>query len=164
MTNNDVLKRIRYTFELNDAQVVKLFSLGGSKVTTDMVISWTNKEDDENFMILEDIDLAIVLNGFIISRRGARPDSPPTPEKIMNNNLILKKIKIALALTTEDIIEMYIMIDKQIGMHELNACLRNPKQNQYRIFQDQYLRQFMNSVQHKFRPKKIKENIEKTED
>ncbi len=33
MTNNDILRRIRYTFNYDDSKVIFLFGSGGQKVT-----------------------------------------------------------------------------------------------------------------------------------
>ena len=54
------------------------------------------------------------LNGFIIFKRGKQDPKPGQPEKpalsIKNNesvnNILLKKLKIALALTSEDMLEI----------------------------------------------------------
>jgi uncharacterized protein YehS (DUF1456 family) len=40
VNNNDVLRRIRYTFNINDDGMVRLFSLGGAEVTRDDVGNW----------------------------------------------------------------------------------------------------------------------------
>lgn len=155
MTNNDILKRIRYMFDFKDYKMAKIFQLGGRKLEDSTLEEWMRTDDDEDEIVpLRDQELAIFLNGLIILKRGARDPQPPKPEERLSNNLVLKKLKIALSITSDQIVEMYAAIGKNIGVHELNAALRNPKQRQYRDFQDQYLRQFMNALQHFYRPKK----------
>ena len=65
-------------------------------------------------MICSNQMLDSFLNGFIIFKRGKQEPKPGQPEKpavaIKNNenvnNIILKKVKIALALTSEDMLTL----------------------------------------------------------
>ncbi len=157
MTNNDILKRIRYTFDYNDAQMIDLFAMGGQELTRADVSDFLKKEIDDDFRELNDKSLATFLNGWIIEMRGPRTDGKQmAPEDILNNNIILKKIKIALDLKTDDILDLFQSIDIRLSPHELSAFLRNHKQNQYRPFQDQYLRNLLTALQLKYRGKNDK--------
>ena len=154
MTNNDILKRIRYTFDYSDAEMIDLFAMGGAEVTRAQVSDWLKKELDDDYRDLDHRRLATFLNGLIVERRGPRADGKQmAPEDRLNNNIILKKIKIALDLKTDDILALFKSIDKKMGPHELSAFLRNHKQSQYRPFQDQYLRYFLTALQQKYRGK-----------
>ncbi len=153
MDNNDILRRIRYTFDFKDEQMIEIFGLADKTVNRSMVSDWLKREDEETYEELEDLELAIFLNGFIALRRGKREGPSPAPEKILSNNAILRKLKIALELKTEDIQDIFTGIDKKISVHEISAFLRNPKQSQFRHCNDQYLRNFMTGIQQKYRPK-----------
>ena len=74
-------------------------------------------------------------------------------EKTLNNNLILRKLKIALNLKAEDIIAVLNLADLYISKHELSAFFRKPTQKQYRMCKDQFLRNFLHGLQLKHRPK-----------
>ena len=58
MTNNDVLRRIRYTFDFNDPKMVKIFAMAGHEVTREQVSSWLKKDDDPEFENCSDVNLA----------------------------------------------------------------------------------------------------------
>ncbi|MFD0962657.1 YehS family protein [Pseudofulvibacter geojedonensis] len=153
MTNNDILKRLRFTFDYNDAQMVAIFKLADYEVEVEEMTAWLRKDNHPDYLELIDKDLAIFLNGLINEKRGKREGPQPTPEKRLTNNLILKKLKIALNLKTDDIIAVFALVDRKITMPVLNSFLRNPKQDQYRICQDQYLRWFLSGLQAKYRSK-----------
>ncbi|RUA34400.1 MAG: DUF1456 domain-containing protein [Bacteroidetes bacterium] len=154
MTNNDIIKRIRYIFDYSDEQMMAIFESADYKVTRSLVTDWLKNEDHDEFKEIYDDQLAIFLNGLINEKRGKREGEQPKPEKILDNNTILKKLKIALKLKTEDITELFKLAGKPISRHEVTAFLRNPKQSQYRPFLDQYLRNFLNGLQIKFRDNK----------
>jgi len=151
MDNNDILRRIRFSFDFGDDKMIRLFELGGFIVTRADVSDWLKKEEDEAFEPISDEMLAVFLNGLIIDRRGEKDGTTPEPEKWLNNNLVLRKLKIALNLKSDDILAMYESIGKPISPHELSAFLRNPKQHQYRPCNDQYLRHFLMGIQKRYK-------------
>jgi len=151
MNNNDILRRLRYTFDFSDSQMIELFDIADFIVERSIISNWMKKEEHPEFIEMDDTDLAIFLNGLIIKKRGKRDGPQPEPEEELTNNIILRKIKIALNLKTDDILDLYTSVNKKISPHELSAFLRNPKQKQYRNCNDQYLRQFLSGLQQKYR-------------
>ncbi|MBZ9619685.1 YehS family protein [Psychroflexus lacisalsi] len=151
MTNNDVLRRLRYTFGYTDSKMISFFKSAGVEVTRAEVSDWLKADEDESFVELEDKMLAVFLNGLIVDKRGKKEGSQPEPETFLNNNDVLKKLKIAFELKSEDIIELYQIAGKQVSKHELSAFLRRPTQPQYRELMDQYLRNFLYGLQLKYK-------------
>ena len=153
MINNDILRRIRYLFDFSDLKMIALFKLANYDVEKKDVSGWLKKEDDPLLVEITDKELAIFLNGLIIEKRGKREGPQPEPEDRLNNNMILRKLKIALDLKTDDILDLFALIDKKIGKHELSAFFRNSDHKSYRPFKDQYLRNFLNALQTKYKVK-----------
>jgi len=151
VTNNDVLRRIRYAFDFNDSKMIAIFGMADHEVTREQVSDWLKKDDDSDFEELSDSDLAIYLNGLINDRRGKKEGVQPVPEKRINNNIILRKLKIALDLKAEDIIEILALSDAEISKHELSAFFRKPEHKHFRKCKDQILRKFIDGVQTKYR-------------
>ena len=153
MTNNDILRRLRYTFGYNDSEMISIFKSANVEVNRAEVIGWLKPDEDEAFVELNDKTLAVFLNGLIIDKRGKKGDSQPEAENELNNNDVLKKLKIALELKSEDIIELFNLAGKKVSKHELSSFLRRSTQPQYRELMDQYLRNFLNGLQLKYKSK-----------
>lgn len=151
MLNNDLLRRLRYVFGYNDIEMINIFKLGDLEVSRDVLVNWLKKEEDEGFQSLHDIKLATFLNGLIVKNRGRRDGEQPKPEKTLTNNLILKKLKIALSLRDDDIIDILKLAGLNASSHEISAFFRNPNQPQYRLCKDQMLRNFVHGLQIKLR-------------
>jgi uncharacterized protein YehS (DUF1456 family) len=149
MTNNDILRRLRYTFDLGDDRMIQLFTLGEYEVTRAEVSDWLKKDEDEAFVEISDEKLAIFLNGLISDKRGKKEGASPAPEKRLNHNMVLRKIKIALQLQDQDILDILSLDDFPISKHELSAFFRNPDHKHYRILNGQMFRHFMNGLQKK---------------
>jgi uncharacterized protein YehS (DUF1456 family) len=152
MTNNDILRRLRYAFNYDDQKMMSLFELGGNQVSRSEVSNWLKKDDDPDFLALDDAHLQVFLNGFIVLNRGKKEGQEPSVTEKLDNNLILRKLKIALNLKDDDILEILKLADFRFSKHELSALFRKPGQDKYRVCKDQVLRVFLQGLQLKYRP------------
>lgn len=151
MTNNDIFRRLRYTFRLNHDKTKDLFKNEDYEVTDAMITQWGKKEGEERYEEMADIDLAHFLNGLITLHRGKKDGPKPPVEEHLTNNVILRKLKIALELKTEDISEVVDLTGYRISNHEVSAFFRKPTQRQYRPLKDQILRKFIHGLQLRYR-------------
>ncbi|MGB1261467.1 MAG: DUF1456 family protein [Cognaticolwellia sp.] len=168
MTNNDVLRRLRYTFNFNDQKVIAIFAAGEMTVTREQISNWLKKEEDPAYVNCPDNAFARFLNGYINERRGKKDGEPAKVEKRLNNNIILTKLKIAFNLKAEDIIEMLASVNFRLNKPELSAFSRKPDHKNYRECKDQVLRNFLQAVDKKFhvqrRAKAPSQNSEPSKD
>ena len=151
MENNDILKRLRYTFDYGDDKMMEIFELADHEVTRALLSDWLKKEDHEEFVEMTDYQLAVFLNGLIVEKRGRKEGEQPEPEEELDNNLILRKIKIALNLKSHDIVDVLSLAGRKVSPTEISAFLRNPSHRHYKYCNDQYLRGLMSGIQKKYR-------------
>lgn len=138
--------------------MIAIFALAECKVTREQVSNWLKREDDPAAVNLPDTQLAIFLNGLINDKRGKKEGPQPAPEKRINNNIVLTKLKIAFNLKAEDIIETLALADLRLGKAELSAFFRKPDHKHFRQCKDQVLRNFLQGLEQKFfvkRPEKF---------
>ena len=158
MTNNDLLRRLRYILDVKDTKIIKILALVEYKVTLPRVVSWLKKEEDADFTACSDIDLLAFLDGLIIEKRGRREESanPSKPaakvERVqrVNNNLIFLKLKIAFDLKSDAVLELLELAEYNISSHELSAFFRKKTHRHYRVCKDQILRKFLKGLQLKY--------------
>ena len=151
MTNNDILRRIRYIFDFSDSKMIAIFELADYEVTRAEVSDWLKREEDPDYKRCEDRQMAIFLNGLIIDKRGKKEGPQPVPEQRLNNNIIFRKLKIALNLKNEDVLELLKLANFRLGQSELTAFFRKESHKNYRKCKDQVLRHFLKGVQLKYR-------------
>lgn len=65
---------------------------------------------------------------------------------MLTNNDILKKIRVALELKDEDVVNILKLADFDISKSELNALYRKPDHPNYKECGDQLLRNFLNGL------------------
>ncbi|MCC4832783.1 DUF1456 family protein [Shewanella sp. 10N.7] len=152
MINNDIIRRLRFVFDYSNAKMIKVFAQANVEVSTDEIISLLKKEAEEGYKACNDKVMCQFLDGLIIEKRGLREGSEvPAPVKNLTNNLIFKKLRIALELREDDIIETCGLADFVIGKSELGALFRNPDHKNYKTCGDQILRNFLHGLSIKHR-------------
>ena len=151
MTNNDVLHRLRYIFGFSGEKMIEIFGQADFPVTREQVSGWLRTGEDPARVECSDTELAIFLNGLINERRGKKEGPQPEPEKRLTNNGIFTKLKIALDLKADDIVEILALADLPMSKRELSAFFRKPENRHYRDCKDEILRKFLKGVQLRFR-------------
>ena len=149
MINNDVLRSIRYMLDLSDIKVVEITKLAdpGFPIEKAAVQAFLRKDDDPDYAECGNAVLAHFLDGLIIYCRGRDESVPPRPvEKRVNNNVVLKKLRVAFALKDVDMHEIFESAGFPISKPELTALFRQPGHTNYRACGDQLLRNFLKGL------------------
>jgi uncharacterized protein YehS (DUF1456 family) len=175
MNNNDILIRLRYALDIKDTDMIEIFKLGGITVTKEelqrMLLKPKNSSsidlDEDEFIAADDMKkcnnfmFESFLNGFIIFKRGKQELKQGESEKQVLmikdnkavNNVMLKKLKIALSLTSEDMLDILKLTGINLSNSELSAVLRREGQRNYRECGDRYARNFLKGLAIKYRNK-----------
>ena len=163
MTNNDLLRRLRYAFDFSNLAAARLFSLNPSSaisLSADDLMARLAKEEDENYIACSDAELAAFLDGLIVSKRGLREPSQATAknspqdkttELRLSKNDILKKLRIAMSYRELEMLATLKAGGSDLSKAELGAFFRNPKHKHYRACGNQVLRNFIKGLTAKLR-------------
>lgn len=173
MTNNDILIRLRYALNIKDSDMVEIFRMGGIELTKEDVqkmlinpkknttteVEKSEPVVNEELKICDNFMLELFLNGLIISQRGRKEttnDDAQKPELMIKsdqsvNNVLLKKVKIALSLTSDDILDMLDEAGVRISNSELSAVLRKEGHRNYKECGDRYARNFLKGLALRYR-------------
>ena len=150
MTNNDFLRRLRYALNIKDNVMVQIFKKGNIVLTREDVIDYLKKDIDESFKKLNNNDLIAFLDGLIIQKRGKREDGTPIPQvKVTKNNLnniLLRKLRIALSFKSYDMIKIFKLGGVEISEGELSALFRSEDHKNYKECGDKYIRVFLKGL------------------
>ncbi|MDR3190304.1 MAG: DUF1456 family protein [Lactobacillaceae bacterium] len=166
MNNNDILIRLRFALKISNENLVKIFAFGGLQVTEkqlDLIFTKQAPETkrDEHLSMH---DLEAFMNGLIISQRGVKKDTAGQPlpstfdmtSEATINNVVIKKLKIAMSYTSDDLLSFLASAKIEISPNELSAVLRNPSHRNYKPAGDRYLRNILKGMAMQYRPDDIK--------
>ena len=161
MTYNDILRRFRYAVDLSNAVILETFKLSDHSVTQDQLHNFFKRETESGYRELSAEQMSAFLDGLIIYTRGRQDDNAPQSQRAqvsLNNNVILKKMRIALELREDDMLNLLDTADFSISRSELSALFRKKGHKNDKECGDQLLRNFINGLTKHNRIKKVKEN------
>ena len=148
MYNNDILRRLRYALNIDDATMQDIFSISGYKIEREDIISLLKKEDEVDFLECSNDVIISFLDGLILHKRGKQENKPVATKKqlILNNNIILKKIRIALNFKEENMLATFKSAGVNVSKSELTALFRSSNHKHYKKCGDQFIRNFLQGL------------------
>jgi len=152
VTNNEILRRIQHALNLKNAQIIKAIEQADVTVAHDQVINWLKDDNDKSCSTMKDKELAVFLNGFINLKRGKKEGVQPKPEVALTNNMIFMKLRIALNMKAEDVLDILEVVGISLSKYEIGAYFRKSENKNYKVCEDQLLCDFLNGVQFTNRP------------
>ena len=156
MIHNDILRRLRYALNFNDAQMIATFKLANYEINNSFLAGIMKREEEEGFMLCRDSVLSLFLDGLIIKKRGKKEGQEPVvlkPNQRLSNNEILRKLRIAFTFKDQDIIDTMKLAGLNVSKSELSALFRAKNHRNYMECQDQFLRLFLNGLTKRLNPK-----------
>ena len=171
MDNNETVRRLRWALALDDRDAARLSALGGLEVAPERAGAWRLRDRDDGFEPCPDAAVAALLDGLVRERRGP---APPGPDGVpaapaaasaagadgrVDNNAVLKALRIALELRGEDVAEI-VREGIEAGASgradgarapvpstsEIGSLMRRPGSRNYRPCGDQTLRRFLTGL------------------
>ncbi len=149
MTQNDILRRLRYALDIPDVVMLEIFRLSNREIDQTTLRNLLKKEDDPAWLECSEELLGLFLDGLILLKRGPRECADCSPARsvaALTNNDILKKIRIALELREDELIATMRLAKVSISKSELSALFRSRGQKNYKTCGDQFLRQFLQGL------------------
>lgn len=154
MTNNDILRRLRYALNFNNSTLIEIFKQSGHEIGPFEIDNLLKKEDENGYVECSRAVMELFLDGLVLYKRG-RQDSPSGQvrqvSEELTNNAILKKIRIALELKEEDMLAILKLAGVNISKSELSALFRREGQKNYKACGDQFLRNFLQGLTIRYR-------------
>jgi len=154
MTNNDILRQLRYALNINDSTMIEIFKLADHEIEQSNLTGLLKKEDEEGFVNCSDDVLGYFLDGLILHKRGRKEINPGETRKSdsrLTNNAILKKLRIALELKEDDMLGILKLASVDISKSELTALFRKEGHKNYKECGDQFLRKFLKGLSIRYR-------------
>jgi len=129
--------------------MMDIFRLGEHPMELPGLKDLLKKEDEEGFVACSNKALGSFLDGFIIYNRGRQDGAgaqAKRPDPQLTNNLILRKIRIALELKADDMLGILKLGNIVLSKSELSAFFRDKEHKNFKACGDQVLRNFLNGL------------------
>jgi uncharacterized protein YehS (DUF1456 family) len=144
MTTNDTLHRIRTALRLDDATLITIFASEDFAITAEHLRAITARQESKSAEVCTHEELGIFLDGLIRFKRGTITNPPADDAEIeLTNNLILKKLRIALRLKDPEVLIVFGLAEREISISQIKDLFRNPAHPRFRLCSDALLNDFL---------------------
>lgn len=152
MNNNELLRLLRKLLAANESAMAEVFALGEAALDPDTALALLKHENEPGFQPCDDQILARFVEGLVIRQRGRRdPTSPLAVEWPLDNNRLLKKLRIAYELQDDAMHAIMAESGQELSKQELSALFRSPGHKNFQPCTDQVLRAFIKGLTERVR-------------
>ncbi len=146
INTNEILYRIYKSLNLTIEEMVQAYSFENYKMKNEHLHSLLKRRDDDGFMLCSYEELGIFLDGLITLKRGASSSKNKGSEVELTNNLILKKLRIALELKEAEVEIIFGLADIELTKQQLASLFRKDNHKNFKLCSDELLLAFLEGL------------------
>ena len=147
MKTNDILYKITKALSLTNEDILEIYRLEGYSMSEEHLEVLLKKRVDKGFEECSYEELGVFLDGLVTFKRGPSPKRPNDDEAVaLTNNLILKKLRIALELKEPETEIIFGLGDAALGKQELKSLFRKEAHKNFKACPDALLMAFLEGL------------------
>ena len=147
ITTNEILYRIKKALNLTTEEMLKAYRLENYEMEASHLESLLKKHLDDGFVPASYEELGVFLDGFVTLKRGPSPKKSNSDEAVeLTNNLILKKLRIALELKESETEIIFGLGDVELSKQQLASLFRKESHKNFKPCSDELLMVFLEGL------------------
>jgi len=147
ISTNEILFRIKKALNLSTEEMIEAYKLEGYTMEASHLESLLKRHLDDGFIIASYEELGVFLDGFVALKRGPSPKKPNDDEAVeLTNNLILKKLRIALELKEAETEIIFGLADVELSKQQLASLFRKEGHKNFKECSDELLMSFLDGL------------------
>ncbi|MCD6653481.1 MAG: DUF1456 family protein [Sulfurovum sp.] len=147
MKTNDILYKIKTALNLDNETILKAYALSSYGMNPEHLENLLKRRQDKGFKICTYEELGVFLDGLVLLKRGPSPKKQNDDEAVeLTNNLILKKLRIALELKEPETEIIFNLADVHLTKQQLAAFFRKENHKNFKVCSDELLMAFLEGL------------------
>ena len=147
MKTNDILYKISKALTLAQEEILEIYRLEGYEMSPEHLEALLKKRVDKEFELCSYEELGVFLDGLVTLKRGPSPKRPNDDEAVpLTNNLILKKLRIALELKEPEMEIIFGLGEVTLSKQELKSLFRKEEHKNFKACSDELLDAFLDGL------------------
>ncbi len=147
MKTNDILYKIQKALNLSQEEMLEAYKLADYKIEASHLDSLLKRRQDEGSKLCSYEELGVFLDGFVILKRGPSPKKTNNDEAVeLTNNLILKKLRIALELKEAETEIIFSLGEAELSKQQLASLFRKEGHKNFKECSDELLMAFLEGM------------------
>jgi uncharacterized protein YehS (DUF1456 family) len=147
LKTNDILYKIQKALSLTSEDILKAYELESYKMNLEHLNSLLKKRQDRGFKLCSYEELGVFLDGLVTLKRGPSPKKNNEDEVVeLTNNLILKKLRIALELKEAETEIIFSLGEAELSKQQLASLFRKEGHKNFKACSDELLNAFLDGL------------------
>ncbi len=147
MNTNDILYKIQKALSLSSDEILKAYELEAYKMESDHLDSLLGKRQDKGSKLCSFEELGVFLDGLVTLKRGPSPKKSDANKAVeLTNNLILKKLRIALELKEAETEIIFSLGEAELSKQQLASLFRKEGHKNFKECSDELLMAFLDGL------------------
>ena len=147
INTNEILYRIQQALNLTTEEMMETYKLEAYPMEASHLESLLKRRHDEGFMLCSYEELGVFLDGLVTLKRGPSPKKTNEGEVIeLTNNLILKKLRIALELKEAETEIIFGLAERELSKQHLASLFRKEGHKNFKACSDEMLMAFLEGL------------------
>ncbi len=146
MKTNDILYKIQKALNLSQKEMLEAYKLAEYNMDTEHLDSLLKRRQDEGSKLCSYEELGVFLDGFVILKRGPSPKKKNDDVVELTNNLILKKLRIALELKEAETEIIFSLGEAELSKQQLASLFRKEGHKNFKECSDKLLMVFLDGL------------------
>jgi len=147
ISTNEILFRIQKALNLSLEDIVEAYKLENYKMLEPHLKDILKRRQDAGFMLCSYEELGVFLDGLVALKRGPSPKKSNNDEAVeLTNNLILKKLRIALELKEAETEIIFGLADIELTKQQLASLFRKETHKNFKPCSSELLMAFIEGL------------------
>ena len=147
ISTNEILFRIQKALNLSLEDIVEAYKLENYKMLEPHLKDILKRRQDAGFMLCSYEELGVFLDGLVALKRGPSPKKSNNDGAVeLTNNLILKKLRIALELKEAETEIIFGLADIELTKQQLASLFRKETHKNFKPCSSELLMAFIEGL------------------
>jgi uncharacterized protein YehS (DUF1456 family) len=147
LNTNDILYKIQKALNLSQEEILEAYALESHEMSAEHLDTLLKKHQDKAFQHCSYEELGLFLDGLVTLKRGPSPKRSNEDEAVeLTNNLILKKLRIALELKEPETEIIFGLGEVALTKQELKSLFRKENHKNFKACPDALLMAFLDGL------------------
>ncbi|MEA1879204.1 MAG: DUF1456 family protein [Campylobacterota bacterium] len=147
MPTNDILYRIQKALSLSLEEMLEAYALESYNMSESYLEQLLKRRQDKGFQLCSYEELGVFLDGLVTLKRGKSPQKEESKEAVeLTNNLILKKLRVALQLKESETEIIFGLADVELTKQQLASLFRKESHKNFKPCSTELLLSFLEGL------------------
>ncbi len=147
INTNEILYRIKKALNLTIDEMLEAYKIEDYQMEASHLESLLKRRQDKEFKLASYEELGVFLDGLVTLKRGPSPKKNNDDEAVeLTNNLILKKLRIALELKESETEIIFGLADIELSKQQMASLFRKEGHKNFKECSDELLMAFLDGL------------------